>query len=54
MLSPTFAKGVSMTKCSGGLGRDHLYMHSPCNLFTKDYTKVFYMIYEGNVLFIQC
>jgi hypothetical protein len=38
---------------SEGLGFDCLCVQSPCNLI-EDYTEILYIIYEGNVLSIQC
>jgi len=38
-----------MKTCSEGPGFIHHYVHSPCNLFVKNYTKVFYMTCRGGV-----
>jgi hypothetical protein len=40
-------------KCSEGLGFSHFCVQSPCNPLIKDYTQIFYMIDEGDILSIQ-
>jgi hypothetical protein len=37
-----------------GLGFNHFYVPSLCNAFIKDYIEIFYLIYEGEILSIQC
>jgi hypothetical protein len=29
-------------------------MCSPCNFLVEDYTEIFYTIYEGNIVSVQC
>jgi len=43
-----------MNKCSESLGSDHFSVHSPCNSFIKNYTKVFYIINKRDVPSFQC
>jgi hypothetical protein len=36
------------------LGFNHFYAQSPYNTLIEDYTQIFYMIHEGDMLSIQC
>jgi hypothetical protein len=46
--------GVDFNKCSEALGFSHFSVQSPCNPLIKDYTQIFYMIDEGDILSIHC
>jgi hypothetical protein len=39
-------------KCSEGLGFNHFYVQSACDPLIEDYTQIFYMIDEGDILLI--
>jgi len=41
----TSGKGVSISKCSEGLGGDHFYVHSPCDLLIESDFKVLLFIH---------
>jgi hypothetical protein len=39
---------------SEGLGFNHFCVQSPCNPLIENYTQIFHMVDEGDILSIQC